>query len=319
MPEEYTRLKGYNSYSDELLSSQIENNVLAFFQWGLLGIGAFTNVNRPQSGVFGGTWHTLRRVNDPAYSGGQVWEGIRKDWVWETGIGFTGVSPIQISGVYVSGTYYPTGHATFGHYVDYPLGRIVFNNTISSGAPVTLNYSYRNVQMYKEADAPWFNEIQYRSFRTDNDHIDRFASGDFSTLANHRVQLPAVVLEIVPQRNWKPYEMGKGGHWCLQDIKFHVVAENPSDRNKLVDIISAQDDTTIWMYNLNTILESGFYPLNHRGELISNPKMYPELVDNYRFKKLNFTDIVVSEVESLNIYLYRATIRATAEVLFGQV
>ena len=314
---EYTNLYGYTNYSDELLTSQIENNVLAFFQWGLLGLGAFTNINRPTSGVFGGSFHTLRRVDDPAYSGGQVWETVRKDWVWETGVTFTGLQPIQISGVYVSGNYYASGDAQFSHYYNYPLGRVIFSSPISSGAPVTMDYSFRNVQVYKEDDAPWFKEIQYRSFHTENTQIQQFASGDFSTLANHRVQLPAIVLQPVPRRSFEPYEMGKGKQWVFQDMLFHVIAENAYDRNRLIDIISVNDDKVIWMFDVNTILQSGFYPLDYRGSLVSNPKMYPELVDNYRYKIMTFENMVVSEVESLNIYLYRATIRTTLRVLFG--
>ena len=102
--KDYTKLKGVNEVGDSLFMSTLENNLKVFFDWGLLGIGAWFDVQIPQSGVYGGFYHKLRRVDDPSYDAGQVWETPRQDLVWETGVsypsGLSTVQPVQISGVY---------------------------------------------------------------------------------------------------------------------------------------------------------------------------------------------------------------------------
>ena len=99
--EPYTKFSKVSNIGDTLLSSEIENNLKWFLDWSLLGIGGWSNVNIPTSGAYGGTFDKLRLVNDPSYTNGQVWEGARKDWVWETGSSYEGYDPIQISGVYL--------------------------------------------------------------------------------------------------------------------------------------------------------------------------------------------------------------------------
>ena len=47
----YTELYGIENYSDDTINNLIEANVVSFFDWGLLNIGAFTNIN---SGVVDG-------------------------------------------------------------------------------------------------------------------------------------------------------------------------------------------------------------------------------------------------------------------------
>lgn len=314
---EYTKLIGYTHFAEETMMSQIETNMVSFFQWALLGIGAWFNVGQDSTGVFGGSFNRLRYVNDPAYSSGQIWEGPRKDWVWETGVGYISGQPVPITGVFVNGVEYPSGHATYGFHVNYPLGRVVFNSGIPNSSVVQLNYSYRWCQIYKYDDAPWFKELQYRSFRLDNPHFFQQGSGEWDIFGNHRVQLPAVVVEVAPRREYEPFQHGNVSQWLTQEIRFHILAENAWGRNRLIDYISLNKDRTIWMYDLNKVNNSGVAPLDYRGQLQPSGRMYSSLVDDFRYKKLGFSDITVSEVEQVNPYLYRATVRIGAEVVFG--
>ena len=75
--EPYTKFNKVSHIGNTLLSSEIENNMKWFLDWAFLGIGGWSNVTMPTSGAFGGTFDTLRLVNDPSYSNGQVWEGAR--------------------------------------------------------------------------------------------------------------------------------------------------------------------------------------------------------------------------------------------------
>ena len=129
----YTTLSKVNNVGDSLLNSEIENNIKWYLDWGLLGIGGWSDVSIPTPGAYGGTFDSLRPVQDPAYTDGQVWETARKDWVWETGTAWSGSEvPVQISGTYVNSVLYGTGDATYGHHYDYPLGRVIFDSPIDT-------------------------------------------------------------------------------------------------------------------------------------------------------------------------------------------
>lgn len=308
--------KHVTNIGTSLLTSQIETNLKSYLDWGLLGVGSFSNVDIPTSGAFGGTFDKLRLVDDPSYIDGQVWESPRKDWVWETGV-YYGIQPTNISGVNVNGNFYGTGDATYGHHYNYPLGRVVFDSAIPVNSNVQLEYSYRNVQTYIADQAPWWDEIQYGSYRVDDPTLYDVGSGNWQILSNNRVQLPAVVLEATSRRSFKPYELGTVSNFVYTDVLFHILSESRWWRNQLVDIISLEKDRTIWLYDNNQVASVTGYPLDHRGMRVSNPLMYPYLVDNYRYKMARFFNMAVTEMESPNSRLHRATVRATLEIVMA--
>lgn len=333
---DYKRLNtNVNHIGETLLMSQIETNMKTYLDWGLLEIGGFTNISISPSlasstqilssntnlltstfgqlGAYGGTFNKLRLVDDPSYNLGQVWEGARKDWVWETGLTYDH-QPINISGVYIDGSFYGTGDVTYSHHYNYPLGRIIFDSAIPTNSNVELNYSYRSVQTYIADQAPWWDEIQYDSYRVDDPTLDSVGSGNWQILANHRVQLPAVIIEAVPRRSFRPYEMGNVSNYVYQDILFHVMAESRWFRNQLLDIISFEKDRTIWLYDNNLVADVTGYPLDYRGMRVGS-NMYPDLVDNYRFKKARFYNMTVAEMQSPTSRLHRGVVRATLEIV----
>lgn len=314
---DYKRLNKHVTHiGDTLLTSQLESNLKSYFDWGLLEVGAFTNVSGSTSGAYGGAFNSLRRVDDPAYTDGQVWESARKDWVWESGLTYAH-QPINISGVYVGGTLYTTGDATYGHHYNYPLGRIVFDTAIATTSTVRLNHSYRNVQTYVADQAPWWDELQYDSFRVDDATFSSVGSGNWQLLANHRVQLPAIVIEAVPRRSFRPYEMGTVGNYVYQDVLFHILAESRWWRNQLVDVVSLEKDRTIWLYDNNSIADVTGYPLDFRGMTVTNPTMYPTFVDDFRFKRARIFNSSVTEMRSPNSRLYVGTVRSTFEIIMA--
>jgi len=227
----------------------------------------------------------------------------------------TGVEPIAITGVSVGGTTYGTGDATYAHHYNYPLGRVVFDTAISTTSAVTLEYSYRNVQTYIADQAPWWDEIQQNSLRVDDTNFDEIGSGNWGILSNHRVQLPAIVVEAVPRRTFTPYQMGGPSQFVYQDVLFHIIADTRWWRNNLVDIVSLQKDTNIMMYDNNTVAQSGAYPLDYRGMLVDSSKSYPCLAADYAFKHMRFFNCVVTELNTLNSRLYQGTVRATFELV----
>lgn len=313
-----TKFATVTQVGNTLLSSELESNLKSFIDWGMLGIGGWFNVEIPTSGAWGGTFDQMRVVDDPSYTAGQVWETPRKDWVWESATEYDGGTPISISGVYVNSVLKGTGDAVYGHHYNYPLGRVVFDNAISTTSTVQIEYSYRNVQVYIADQAPWWDELQYNSMRVDDSTFNQISSGNWSILANHRVQMPAVVVEIVPRRTYQPYELGTTSNFVTQDVLFHVVAESRWWRNQLIDILATQKDKTLMLYDSDKIAESGAFPLDYRGSVVNSGNNYSGIVNNtaYQYTTARITKMGITEMDSYNSRLYEGTVRASFEVIF---
>jgi len=318
----YAQFKGITNYGETQILTELENNMKQFLDWALLRVGAWTDVTigiaTPDG--YGGAPETLRYVEDSNYTDGQVWQGYRKDFIYESGVDFNDGTAtrnpinIQTSGVSVAGTYQTTGY-----HINYPYGRVIFDTAISTASTVKLNYSYRSVQVVVADNAPWWRELQLRSFRVDDLHFtqdDR--TGDWSIGGNHRIQLPAVVIEAVPRGRSFPYEMGNGSLWIEQDIIFHVLADDRTTRNKIVSMLQVQNDKSIWLLDSDVVAASGAFPLDYRGERV-NGNLYPDLVGSatYRWKKCRLKESEVAEVDAWNEALYEGTVRTTCEFVFG--
>jgi hypothetical protein len=320
MPE-YTSLKGITQIGNSTLCDQLKANLVEFFNWGMLGIGAFTNVTRSSEGAYGASPAQLRLVEDKNYTIGQVWESHRQDWVWQSGVDYA-YQPIQISGVYVNNTFYSSSTTgTYEHTVNYPLGRVVFTNPIPTGSTVEVNYSYRDVSFYT-SDAPWFKEVLFNSYRVDDPQFTQYGSGVWTTLAQNRIQLPAVVVETVPRRTLIPMQLG-GGQWVKQDVLFHVLTETPWDRDKLLDILTYQKEKTILSFDKNAMADANRFPLDYQGSIASGAMCYPDLIKypedgGFYWKKILFEDMQAQDAPSMPP-LYRAVVRGSFRIDFPEI
>lgn len=312
----HTKFKSVQQYGDALPSDQLETNLYTFFTWGMLEIGAFSNVNVPTSGFFGGDQSRLRCVEDPYYTKGQVWEGFRQDWVWESGIEYS-YQPIRVSGVWVNSGFKPlSGVGPYAHHVNYPLGRIVFDTAINPSSVVQCSFSYRNVH-FETGDCPWWRQVQLNSQRVDNPHFLQYASGQWSILGQNRMQLPAVVIETVPTSIRNPFEIGSNVQTVKQDVLFHIVSETPWDRKQLSDIITAQEEKRLNGFDKNLMFDNNVFPLDYRGSPAASGKMYPDLVKptgdgGCMWRQIRFKEMRTQEQRAL-APLYYTTVRAKIE------
>ncbi len=314
--EQYLTFKGISNINESCLSLQLEYNLKSFLDYCFLGIGAFHNVSGTTSGVYGGDFNVMRRVDEPFAGSGQVWETARKDWVWETGIQFTGVQPFLITGVTLNGT----GVSTSGsnpHYFDYTLGRVVFDNPVSTGLEIRLNHSYRWVQVGVANDVQWWKELQFQSFRPEDSHFIQQTSGNWSIGSQHRVQLPAILLEAVPRGSSKGYQIGDGALEFAQDVLFHVVAESKWARDQLVNILMWQNDRCLKLFDVDKISRSGVWGLDYRGMKNPSGLAYAELVEDYSWHvyKCCISNAHMSEVFNHSNKLYEGTVRVTCDVI----
>jgi hypothetical protein len=309
------QFKGVSSISEDLLLNILESNFKMFFDWSFLRIGGWFNAQIANTATIYGNINPpaqLVMVDDPSYAAGQVWQGIRKDWVWESGISFSNNSPINFSGLFINNTYLPYSSGLYN--INYPDGRVIFNSPISKTSNVKLNYSYRFVQVYRASDSPWFNVIQYPSFNNASPEIQKISDGEWSIAGNHRIQLPAIIIESVPRSRSRPYELGNANLWLEQDIAFYVLAENKNDRNKILDILRLQQDLVIDLFNTNALSADDNYPLNYIGDKKNNLN-YPAIVEQYSWRKCFIKNVNLFEIESISPSLYQGLARATVEVI----
>lgn len=313
------KFSGITRIGENLLISHLENNLKSFLDWGFLNIGGFINVVKPEANLYNNEPYNLAVVDDPNFDSGCVWQPMRKDWVWESGISIGGTTPVLISGVTINNSFYNLTNTTYPYIVDYTNSRIIFEESINPES-LTMNFSYRWVQVYKFNDANWWQEIQYNT-DANTSHFEQSSDGDFSIFSVNRVQLPTIVIETVPRGISRPYQLGNKSLIVEQDVILHILAKNRFDRNNLIDIIRLQQDKVIWLYDTNKVVNGEAYSFNFNGSLNSNRIQYDQLVKdpNYQWRTCRLKNIIVSEVESFSTTLSEAKIRLTAEIIFGDI
>jgi hypothetical protein len=309
-----TCFKGIENISQDLLLNIVEANFKMYFDWSFLNIGAWFDAETTNATLYGtNNPYRLIAVNDPAYTDGRVWQGIRKDWVWESSASYSGTSPLQITSALINET--TTVNKSGNFTINYPLGRVVFNTPLSVSSTVDVEHSYRFVQTHRASESPWFNILQYSSFNTANADIQRTEDGEWSIGANHRIQLPAIVIEPIPRSRSRPYEIGNSLLWLEQDIGFYVYAENKNDRNKLLDILRLQQDSTLQLYDTNALAQNEAYPLDYNGDIKAGALMYPNLVQTYPWRKCFIKNISLFEIDSPHHNFHQGMARANVEII----
>jgi hypothetical protein len=303
-----------NDIGERSHTAILEDNLKSFLDWSFLNIGGFINVTIPDSGIQGGVFHQLKLVKDPTFSDNRVWEAPRKDWVFETEVVHNDSSPIAISGIYLNNTFLPapTGSGNYGYSINYPLGRIVFNKSVGPNSKVELDYSYRYVQTYKANESVWWKELEEQSYNPVNFKND----GDYNITANHRVQLPAIIIELIPRTVLTPYELGTTTNIILQDVLFHIFTENPVQRDNIVNILLLQKDKSLRLYDITKVIKNNVESLNYYGQPNPNRMNYGQLLNepNYLTQYYNFKNIVVSELNTISSSLYNGILRCSIEI-----
>jgi len=322
----HLQLKGFDSVFEATLANEIQDGIIEFLDWGLLEKGNYFNVTKGELSPNGADYSLLKMSSNPHFASGKAWEGFRKNWVWQSGISYS-PSPLVgtnntrpgISGVYVNDTFYPsTTSGTYAHKVDYYNGRIIFDNPIPTGSKVQAEYSYKYINIIYSNELPWLREVQYRTLDIGSNFNNITTKGEFNLPAESRVQLPAIAVEIVPRRTMRGYELG-GGQYVDTDVLFHCLAEDENTRNKLVDIISLQNEKYVYMFNSNLIASGNKFPLDYAGSPVSGALRYPELVNLYSNGVIWLKNSIIQGMQLINSNFYAGIVRITAEVVNNKI
>lgn len=295
-----------SAYGDAVLTDQIESNLCGWLGWSLLGIGAYENLTLAHDRS------RLRPANDPRYAANTVWQASRADWVWESGVDFA-TQPIQISGVHVDGVFHATSTATgvYAHRINHPLGQVVFSGAIPTGAVVRVEHSPRFVQV-RRADEPWFHQVAFRSFDSEDDQfsVPSSSGGDgWAVLAENRVQLPAVVVEPAFGVSFRSLEIGNAAGVYSENWLVHVLSETPWDRKRLHDVLAKQADKRIPTFDRNVAP----MPLDYLGRPTASAMTYPQMCEAHPWAQLRVAEVTSVGREPLGRHLYCGTVRYRIE------
>lgn len=317
----YLNLKGFDSVFDSTLNNELQDNIVEFLDWSLLEKGNYMNVSLGELSPEGIDYSKLRISSNNVFPSGKAWEGFRKNWIWQSGVSYNPGPVVSnnntypgISGVYVNNTFYPSNTlGAYAHKIDYYNGRVIFDSPIPSNSTVRAEYSYKYINVVYANSLPWIAEVQYSSFDLNSD-FNVLNKGKYDIPAEARVQLPAIAVEVVPRRSLRGYQLG-GGQFVETDILFHCLAEDEYTRNKLVDIISLQNDKTIYMFDSNEIAKSEAFPLDYRGHPVSGALRYPDLIHNYFRGGLRLKNSNVQNMKVVNSNFYAGMVRLTLETI----
>lgn len=314
MPD-YLNLKGFNNIFEATVNNELQDNLVEFLDWGLLEKGNYFNILKDQKSIRNQDYSKLNISTNSNFAPGKAWDGFRKNWVWQSGISYS-PSPFVsldssypgVSGVYVNDIFYPTNTTgEFAHKIDHFNGRVVFDTPIPTGSKVQASFSYKYINTIYADNVPFIRELQRNT-------LDRTNSSTVVLPAEMRVQLPAIAIEVIPRRTLKGFQLG-GGQWIYTDVIFHCIAEDAYTRNKLIDLISLQNNKTIITFNSNAIAEDRKLPRNSYGFLNPGAMRYPDMIENYPEFKLTFTNTIVQNMDTINTNFYAGIVRTTTEII----
>jgi hypothetical protein len=310
---DYTKLNHVTNIHEKYAISQLEDNLKSFLDWSLLQIDGYINVHANNGGR--STLYTMKPSIDPANSSAlsaKIWETPVKDWIWESGQPDAPSSLVPISGVNVNNVFLPapSGSGNYTYYINYPLGRIVFTNPISNDSEVYISYSYRYIQIYKANESNWWKQLSDISYQANNN------SNYATLLSENRVNLPFIIIETVSRNQQIPWELGSSKNRIIQDVLLHVFSDNPSQRTTISDILLAQKDKGIILYDINKVAKNGVYGLNYRGEKNINGLNYQQIITNpeYQYKYCYIKNAIMSENNAFSSSLFNSVIRWSIEI-----
>jgi hypothetical protein len=328
MSNYYSPLKGFTSVHQHTTSNDIQDNLIEYFDWSLLEKGNYFNSTLGELSPDSQDYSRLRPSKDENFTGGQAWDGFRKNWIWQSGVsGVQGYhDPIigdnhekpGVSGVWVDDTFYRSDTAgDYSHYVDYFNGRIIFDTAIPTGSKVQVEHSYKYINVVYANNLPWIKELQSNSLTVPDNFLTN-EKGDVNLPQQAKFQMPLIGVEIVPMRKFTGYQIG-GGQWIQQDVIFHCLAEDEYTRNKLIDIVSLQNDKTICLFDSNRINSDNKFPINHNGTPVPSALRYPDLVSEYYGGKMRLTKTSVQQMEMIDSNIFGGVVRMTTELIKSNI
>lgn len=277
------QLKNFTTINQISHSINLEHNIAQFFDYGTLLISGYQNIYFNSTDYAGRPIGTLKPMESRQYSSGKVWEAYRTNWAWQSG---SGINPVNISGIYINGVF-----TTSGFNVDYLHGQIVLDSGISTSSLVKCSYSPKTI-FWDVSTSPWHRELLTETYKYSAFDASGIGSGIRNVLTNHRIQLPAVIVEVSKENNFEPYMLG-GGSFYNPKVNFYIYAENQEHCKFITDLISSQNEHSFLGTDFEQVRQNNQFPYTHYGFLRSGAKTLPQLQAAYPWnvKPINFENL----------------------------
>lgn len=311
-----------SNFGDDTITEIISANLVSFLDWGFIDIGAYNNVTVGTTDSAGLDYASLQPLSVPGQSAGTIWQTQRMNWVWEDGLSVG--TPISISGVTIDGTLRASGDSGYEHYYDYPNGNVVFSSAKSLNSVMTINHSFKTVQVQETSSQNLFKRIQEHTLG-DSINFNQEGKDEYSRYRT-RIQLPWVGVEMVPGNFVRGVELGNSLEYKDLEVIFHILGDDESIITKIHDIVNGQHRRKIYLYDTNLVANSGEFPLDYRGMPITGAKTYPELtaissdggfrIDSYLGSSMRLFSVGSKQsMQALSNDLYYIPLRLGVEVI----
>lgn len=303
-----TNSGGFGGYE---LTDHLQYNLKWFIDWNLLNRGAYGIYEYDSASWYDDDESQLHLVPDERYEEGRVWEGAGREWVWESGVllGSGAIDPFRVSGVYINSTFYPiTSSGINRHHVDYLNGRIIFDEPKSADDDIRVEFTRRSVHV-GFADDREFRDMMLNA--VEEFLTDSLPSGTVSR--EHQVWFPSIFIEVSTGKQ-RGLQLG-GGQIKTRYVIFHIFADNPSDRNLLMDWMDYQSRTAFWMADLNNIT----FPFDEYGDIVPDITNWVDMVSANPWKRMRVVNSNPQSINSLNSQVFRARVTWEIETDFGNI
>ncbi len=304
-------LDGVTYYGQPSLEDNILQNVVGMLKYGLLELGAYTNIAKDAVDYNGNNASLLRPASLPGVTNNTVYEGLTNDWVWESGItrkNSAVPAPLSISGIFINDTFYPAGTTYLGAnwYVNYSHGAVIFSSGLSAGTTVKVPRSERAVHTYS-VDSPYYNNIL--AYYRDRNNWSVQGSGIDNLPSNHRAFLPAVFVGLEKYSS-VGMEQGSRNKITTATISFNIFAGNASDRRKLTDICFMLEEKAFSTFKYGVAPSQ----LSISGTIYPSSMTFPQLVANYTGPLARFTGDAVLVKNYMHLPIQYAQIKVGLEI-----
>ena len=302
-----TNIGGFGGFE---LTDQLLYNLKFFIEYNLLRNGAYGIYERDSESYYSDDESRLRLVQDERYNYGRVWEASAREFVWQSDVSLgSGIIPFRVSGVYIDGIFHPKEETgVYAHHVDYLNGRIIFSEPRSPDADIRAEFTRPSVHV------GFADDLEFRTLTLNA--VEEFLTDSLSSgipSREHQTWLPSIFIEVGTGKQ-RGLQLG-GGQIKTRYVTFHIFADNPQDRNLLMDWLDYQSRSTFWMADLNKIT----FPFDEYGNIVDGVTNWPDMVSAHPWKKLRVVDSTSATINSLNSQLFRARVIYEVEIDMGNL
>ena len=292
----------YGQYS---IQDRILHNVVQFFDYGLLELGAFYNITKGTTDKFNNDLSKLRTTDN------KIFNGFKGGWIWESGINMKDSSinpPINISGIYVDIIFFFFCSTSIGngYHINYLDGQIIFNTAIQKNSVVQLDYSTKFIHVALADTNRYRDAVSYYQ----NKNL-LFINGSGLDGFNNKFSLPAVFIGV-SKMTTTPIGLGSRDRYANATLNIDIFCENPSDKKKISDIFYAATEKSFKPYDVNRAI----LPISASGTLQNPAYTFPDLVKNYphNYPFARFSDdFILSNDNSMNLPIQHSNVRMIIE------